>query len=212
LGQPNAPYYPNSIPIQEKMIFNFDSPFVAWYPVENHEQLKKKYLPIIRDHCDEIKNNSMTFHNHSHTSYFHSADENNPLKQKDLIDAIIWNPFDTLLTEKEINPQPTQSKLLDIWWNQYYPNGYTRPHKHNSSDFSGIYLLKLNEPNTTEFLQVSGEAPTHSFMRNMHSTKHITEGHVIIFPSFLLHYANPCTKSRVIISWNIQTSAELYHE
>lgn len=186
------------------MIFNFDSPFVAWYPVNNHQELKEKYLPIITQQKQEIQFDSISFANNSHTSYYH-RDLDNPLKQKDLIDAIVWQPFDSLLNEKQITPSPTKSNLKDIWWNYYYHNGYAKPHKHVTSDFSGIYLLQLDEPNTTEFLQISGELPNHPFMQKEYSTQHITEGHVIIFPSFLLHYVTPCSKTRVVISWNIDT-------
>jgi len=184
------------------MIHNFESPFVAWYPVKNHQQLKQKYLPLITEHRDVIKENPISYENQAHTSYYERYSDWNPLKQKDLIDAIVWNPFDTLIQEKQFATPPVKSNLADIWWNYYYPNGFAKPHKHCESHFSGVYLLKLDEINTTEFCSISDEGPP-DMMQTQFKTTQITEGHVVIFPSRLLHYTIPCKKNRVIIAWNI---------
>jgi hypothetical protein len=187
------------------MIHNFEAPFVAWYPVKNHQDIKRKYLPLITEHRDIIKDYPETYSEHSHTSYFERHSDYNPLIQIDLVNAIIWEPFDHFLEEKQFTTAPKKSNLLDIWWNYYYPNGFAKPHKHYNSHYSGIYILKMDEPNTTHFCSLSIEGPpetTHTEFK----TDHIAEGHVMIFPSLLLHYTMPCKKNRVIIAWNISSS------
>jgi hypothetical protein len=188
------------------MIYEFDAPFVAWYPVPNHQQIKDKFLPLIQQHRDSIKSDPKTFSNNSHSSYW-CRQEENILINKQLLTSIVWNPLDTLLKEKPLDPTPSDSMLTSIWWNYYYPGGYTHPHKHVTSDFSGVYIMHLDEddPNTTSFIQTSGESPSYPFARKNYSTEHVTEGHVIIFPSYTLHYAAPCRKDRVIIAWNVVT-------
>jgi hypothetical protein len=53
--------------------------------------------------------------------------------------------------------------------------------------------LHLTDENTTVF-ELSGE---------IYSTEHITEGNVIIFPSFLTHWARPCNNERAVIVGNL---------
>ena len=189
------------------MIHNFESPFVAWYPVKNHQQLKQKYLPLITEHRDIIKDYPEAYGDYSHSSYYERHADYNPLIQKDLVNAIVWEPFDLLLQEKQLTTPPKKSKLLDIWWNYYYPNGFAKPHKHYNSHYSGIYILKLEETNTTYFCHLSSEGPT-DVMHKEFKTDNIPEGYVIIFPSLLLHHAIPCKKNRVVIAWNITSTTE----
>jgi hypothetical protein len=202
MGQHHAPYYLHCSQITKKMIHNFESPFVAWYPVKNHQQLKRKYLSTIHQHRDEIKDLPEAYSDYGHSSYKERFAENNPLVQSELIKSIVWEPFDYLLQEKQFSINPKKSHLKDIWWNYYYPNSFARPHRHYNSDFSGIYILKLDEPNTTEFARITDEGPS-ELMHTKFSTEEISEGNVMIFPSQLLHYAHPCRKNRVVIVWNI---------
>ena len=187
-----------------------DFPFVAWYPVLNHDEIKEKYVSIIQEHKEQIESYPTSTLDNTVSSYF-ERHQHNPLKQQDLTDAIIWQPLDKLFTEfpfqnLSLEQQPKQSNITDIWWNYYYPNGFARPHKHNTSDFSGIYLLHNEEPNTTSFIQTSGESQYNYQQRNYNASD-ITEGHVIIFPSYLMHYTTPCTKNRIIVAWNVVTQS-----
>jgi hypothetical protein len=194
------------------MIHNFESPFVAWYPVKNHQEIKRKYLPIIHQHRDEIKDKPDCYADNSHTSYgfTNSSDGTNPLMQPDLIQSIIWDPYAYMLQEKQLSIQPEKSYLQDIWWNYYYPHGFARPHKHYESDFSGVYILKLDGLNNTQFGLTSDDMPN-ALIREKFSTNHIPEGNVMIFPSRLLHYTTPASKNRVVIVWNVECNWSKYH-
>ena len=99
--------------------------------------------------------------------------------------------------------KPEKFEIDGFWWNNYQAGGNTRVHKHSRSDWSGIYLLHLEEPNTTTFIAQYGEAPNTDFMNKNKTMDEVTEGHVMIFPSFLLHYAQPSVKNRIIISFDV---------
>ena len=73
-------------------------------------------------------------------------------------------------------------------------------HEHTGAgDFSGIYLLELNETNKTHFYCSGGNTA----MKLLANTRNIPEGSIILFPSHLLHYVTPCEAERATVSCNI---------
>lgn len=182
--------------IIEKMIHNFEAPFVAWYSIPNHQEIKQQLLPKIQSENDYIIAPGNAKTNFLNQSLKHFT--------ADILNLIIWQPYDRLLEEKHLSPIPKESSLKDIWWNVYSPGDYALTHKHINSDFSGIYILHSEEDNPTVFYN---DTPScyYPYGQDPYTTEHITEGHTILFPSFLQHSVSPCKNDRVIISFNIQT-------
>lgn len=178
------------------MIHNFEAPFVAWYSIPNHQEIKQQLLSKIQSDNDYILAPGNAKTNFLNQSLKHFT--------ADILNSIIWQPYDQLLEEKHLSPTPKESNLKDIWWNVYSPGDYALTHKHINSDFSGIYILHSEEDNPTVFYN---DTPScyYPYGQDPYTTEHITEGHTILFPSFLQHSVSPCKNDRVIISFNIQT-------
>lgn len=190
------------------MIHNFDAPFVAWYPVNNHQQIKQTLLPKILSHSNKKENcfkrqfqtgllSSAT------TSFYHQSLD---YFTDDILNAIVWQPFDAMLEEKQYNVGPTHSDIIGLWWNVYERGDSASLHRHSSADFTGIYLLHNEEDNKTVFFHDEVGQPNFPKTNALYHTNHITEGYTILFPSHLLHYVEPCEKNRVIVSFNIATA------
>jgi hypothetical protein len=187
----------------------FPSQFVYWEKIKNHEEIKNFLLPKIKEHShslftlmseDKIKSCEQQ---KCKTSYFvndHFLEK--IFKEYDYENDIIWNPIDNMLNRKDLNISryPSESNIRNLWYNIYSPGGNHKVHTHgNDSGFSGIYILDLNEKNTTIFENFGGN----TYLDHRFDTKHIEEGCVVIFPRNLLHYVNPSLKNRVTISFNI---------
>ena len=179
------------------MIYEFDSPFVYWTEVNNHKTIKDSLVPTIKA-LSKSDTNTVTVDG-SISSYYHQT---YPYINKSMLTDIVYNPVQQKIEEKGFD-KPEKFEIDGFWWNNYQAGGNTRVHKHSRSDWSGIYLLHLEEPNTTTFIAQYGEAPNTDFMNKNKTMDEVTEGHVMIFPSFLLHYAQPSIKNRIIISFDV---------
>ena len=182
--------------------FNFDAPFIFWTKVNNHKKIKDTLVPIIKtisnnDNSTVTVDGSTTTYYHQTYSYFTS----------DMIDDIILKPIEQMHTEKNLN-RPLRFHLDALWWNNYTSGGRTKVHKHQHADWSGIYLLHLEEPNTTTFYSQYGEAPNIGYMNQHKVMDNAVEGDVMIFPSFMQHCADVCTKNRIIVSFDVISEFE----
>ena len=184
------------------MIHEFNAPFVFWTKVNNHKKIKDTLVPIIKtisnnDNSTVTVDGSTTTYYHQTYSYFTS----------DMIDDIILKPIEQMHTEKNLN-RPLRFHLDALWWNNYTSGGRTKVHKHQHADWSGIYLLHLEEPNTTTFYSQYGEAPNIGYMNQHKVMDNAVEGDVMIFPSFMQHCADACTKNRIIVSFDVRSEFE----
>jgi hypothetical protein len=178
------------------MLYEFDNPFVFWTKVNNHDKHKEYLLPKIESTPDD----RVVHQDGSRTSYFHQQYD---YFNEELINDIVWEPYEQMMREKNVGERPPHFALSALWFNDYESGGKTMTHKHNRSDWSGIYLLHLEEPNTTVFYAPYGEAPNTNYMNKYKVMDQCVEGDVMIFPSFMLHAANVCTKRRVCIAFDI---------
>lgn len=182
------------------MIYNFESPFVFHTYVQNHNTVQPFILTQVEN---AIKNNEFQIApGKAKSSYgIHQKNVLTPQMEHD----VIWNPFKLLTMEKSFNVLPQNAELTSIWWNHYSPGDYARPHNHTRSDFSGVYIVLMNEMNKTMFhsFGTSYNLPwnTETFVANK-----ITEGQVMIFPSSLIHSVEPCEQERVIVSFNLSVT------
>lgn len=182
------------------MHYQFPGPFIFYKEIDNHQEIKKKYLPII---LEDIKLNKHKYKRKDwncdvYTSLGHKIDF---LFDDMITDNVIWKPFDECISNVHLTKTPYESKICDLWYNYYTEGFFQECHVHEFSSFSGIYILSLDEVNTTSFYNKSQH-----YSSGTYTTKSMKEGTVIIFPSDLVHYVNPVKKDRTTISFNIQTT------
>jgi len=179
------------------MIYEFDSPFVYWKSVNNHQTIKDTLIPIIKS-ISENDGATVTVDG-STTTYYH---QQYPYIDQEMLADIVYDPVKQMIEEREFD-KPQQFEIDSFWWNNYQSGGKTRVHKHSRGDWSGIYLLHLEEPNTTTFFAQYGEAPNTGFMDQTKTMDEVGEGYVMLFPSFLQHCAQPSVNNRIIVSFDV---------
>lgn len=195
------------------MHYAFPYNFVYWEKVSSHEEIKKKYYNKII----ETENNIQKYNNwigNVKTSYKNES-LNQFLYENEFTSAVIWPYFDNMLVEMRDNvPLPIESFVAKSWYNLYEEGHFQEPHQHDknyvvgenkfyASTYSGIYLLHLEEKNTTVFYE---EPPIPCSIDNSginFLTDFMEEGNVIFFPSGLSHYVLPSKSKRCTISFNI---------
>lgn len=183
------------------MLHTFPAPFVWWKSIENHREIKETLLPLIKR---EVQENPERFKVPAwDCEVYSSFNCYTPfLNDPGFLEKVVWNPLDECLSEVRLSVTPRESVLKSIWFNAYEPGFFQEAHNHIPHSFSGIYLLDVNEINTTNFLYNLSSR----MLSQRLSTRNLHEGDVIIFPSDLLHYVNPTLTSRVTISFNIETN------
>jgi cytolysin (calcineurin-like family phosphatase) len=180
------------------MLFEFENPFVFWTSVKDHQKIKDKLVPRIkRDSANEDlihrPNEFMVSSFYSQT-YDYITDE--------MLKNIVWDPLEQMHVEKQIMT-PSNYTLEAFWWNVYQPGGFAKVHSHASADWSGVYLVHLEEPNQTYFYSHFGHTPNTGYMNQQKILDEAVEGDVILFPSFLEHSFHPGAKDRIIIAFDI---------
>jgi uncharacterized protein (TIGR02466 family) len=196
------------------MLVSWTSPFIFWTKVKEHEEIKKELKEKILKESENFKyyNSPLKERKISAnkwnceviTSYFHREDVKKFFTEK-IITSIIENPLDELFEDKHLFPnKPGNITISEIWFNVYKPGYSQELHAHSGSSLSGIYLLELNEPNTTMFFNNnSGYKYKICDVGSVFPTSHIEEGNIIFFPSELVHSVNKCVKDRITISFNL---------
>jgi hypothetical protein len=199
------------------MFYLFPTKFVFWTQIDNHKEIKNKYYDKLVSHIDSNENRykekiQKTWGCECASSFF-DANAINSLFDEEFYKEIIWNPIDLMLSEMtdKLNiPCPQTSTLEGIWYNKYSRGNWQEVHNHLPTTYSGIYLFHLEEKNTTTFfdtgnLKCWGDENNMPRFLTSNPDANIDEGTVIIFPSELMHYVNPCEKEKISISFNVQS-------
>jgi len=198
------------------MLVRWPSPFLFWTEVENHKEIKKELTPKIYDQSSNMKyyNKPMQIRKPGDsnwnceviTTYFDRKDSNT-LFSEDILRSIVSEPLEKFFNDSNcpVENKPQKTFIPEIWYN-VYKEGYEQEiHAHHGATFSGIYLLELNEPNTTVFFSHSSgfSYQKDNFYFGSYPTEHIKEGNVILFPSEFAHAVKKSQKPRISISFNI---------
>jgi hypothetical protein len=197
------------------MIQFFPTNFVASRKVENHEIIKAELMPLILHRAEamkgkqEFKWDSVT-HSGMVTTYGNPCDEKvmNTVLEKYPTD-IIWELFKEIVDVAGVMAFK-DAGVVQLWWNMYQKGDWAELHSHSAGlkgqpNYSGIYFLDIEGDNTLEFISpvLSSSHPVDAQFHTMNGSE-ISEGHVAIFPSTLLHHVRPADGRRVTISFNIQ--------
>ena len=185
----------------------FPGPFLYTEKIENHTKIKEELINYIEK--DAQKQEGEEFSKELRTSY-HDNIENKTnetfysiITNSQYCNDIIWKPIDNCIRQLpfHVDSYPIRSNIDQVWYNHYTSSGKFVPHCHANSFLSAIYLLHLEEKNSTVFF---GSGLGHSpYEEYVYPTDHIKEGNIIIFPSHIWHYVNPTKSKRITISFNI---------
>ena len=206
----------------------FPTTYVYWEKLKKHDELKKKYMPIIdkieQTHPFDLTNPFSPLEKSKYISILHP--ELNTFLENEDINTIIWNPIDNFI--KDINSQyqckiNLKESMLDHYWfctfdkndNQELHDQYDHikiiDNIEYNPTFSGIYILNDdNESSSIVFRSPQGE-PFHNtklcYEFNTGTIDDIGEGTVLIFPCHLLHRVRRIIKpGRRTIAFNIYSS------
>ena len=203
--------------------FHFPHHFVYWTKVENHEDIKKKYLPIIRDNENNtIFNNPFPLCD-VNTS-FCLTELNKFLHEDTITKNVVWNPLMNMINEhnkKNLFKIDHKASIInDAWYNTYKLNQFQETHNHRGSyiyhndskyyqTYSVIYIIDSAEERNNTVFKLDGPLPfiniNDDCKFNTSKVEDIGEGTVIIFSSLLNHFVLPIYNSRTTISYNVST-------
>jgi hypothetical protein len=186
------------------MIYLFPGDFVYWSSVKNHTLIKESLLPLIYNNLNATDNDQQGNWLCNVNTEFFKPDVS---KYLSLVIDEIYPALDNMFMElKNLSDNfktPKISTVTTIWYNHYETNNNQEVHSHSitTSNFSGIYILNLNEENKTVFYSYNTSIVNMGICSKQ--LKEAKEGDIIIFPSNLLHYLLPCEKTRDSIAFNI---------
>ena len=205
----------------------FPTTYVYWEKLKKHDELKRKYMPII-DKIEQTHPNDLTnpFYacNIKSVSIIHTG-LNTFLENED-INTIIWNPINNFI--KDINSHyqykiDVKKSFIDHYWcNTYDENDDQELHDHYDhvkyidgieyhTTFSGIYILNDDNESSSIVFRSPLHQPFYKLKAHHHldtgTIDDIGEGTVLIFPSQLSHMVRQCKKpGRRTIAFNIFSS------
>jgi len=190
------------------MIYFFPGDFVFWASAPKHSEIKAELLPLIQKDINTVNRESTNqWLCKVNTEFFDKAINSD--KYLRLITQGIYPVLDDMFLELHSKRSnfyvPKSSQVTDIWYNHYTTASNQEVHNHQNrerlSNFSGIYLLDMNEENKTVLF--SYNASLFDLGPNNKRLKEAVEGDIIIFPSYMLHYVLPCEKARTTVAFNV---------
>lgn len=190
------------------MHYIFPSNFVYWQKVQNHQEIKEKYIELIlndfESNKDEYKSKS-DWNCSVVSSYFDDENRNNKrIFDQYFIENVVQEPIENCISQLNLM-RPETISIFKIWYNVYDKNDYQEVHHHlgsQSISYSGIYILDLDGKNNTHFCQ-PGVTLESQFGSNFNGST-LEEGDVIIFPAGLLHYTSPIDINKISVSFNVR--------
>lgn len=196
-------------------IREFHTHFIAIEDVPDHEKWKQHFVSSIDE---ELSNQDKVVmksydnqtvsqwkqHHNSSTSYFfpHSSVDYN-----DFTKQVVTPLVTKVMSELDFNWFPIDN--IQYWYNRYDQMGTHLIHDHDDTDLCLIYILHLEEPNTTVFHNTVYNRP---FFKKELYTEDLKEGQIIIFPHHLQHEVQWSEKRRYTIAGNINLNYEYKHE
>lgn len=188
------------------MIHTFTPEFFFHESIPNHEHHKDILLPKLekdKERAHRVKTNG--------TGISTTGLVNFELFHEEFVSDTIWKPFNQMLSEFDTylnKVKIVNSSVKTIWWNYYEPGEVCHPHRHYKSDFTGLYLLHLEEPNPTKFLPTNNSSNTYPLFDGIVSSEQCKEGDVLIFPGKILHWTTPIQTSRWVVIFDINVAIE----
>jgi uncharacterized protein (TIGR02466 family) len=184
-----------------EFFYRFPSPFVYITEIENHSEWKKHVKKSVKRWQNSQTKPFSEKGSNLLTSY-HVKEPLNEFLDPVFLKAIVWDPLDKALEEADLAAQPSQSYLHNIWFNKYPEGGSLGAHVHPNSEWSGVYIVEMSQPNPT-FFMYNSTSNSPAFCTSLDTEKSAKEGNVIIFPSHLIHWVHTTCEKRLTVSFNV---------
>lgn len=181
----------------------FPVDWVFWTKAQNHERNKNFISEQINKKLNITKDDHVGIWSCDVNTEFFNPETH---KYVDVVVTEIYPALDKMFDEIDTLIKPKTSTVTNIWYNKYDKGQNQEVHSHFGSDISGIYLLDLNEENTTAFYSFG--ASTTNTAKEIYKANKLQEGDIVLFPSHLLHYVLPSVKQRTTIAFNINCEFE----
>jgi hypothetical protein len=152
--------------------------------VGNHHEVKNRVLDLISS-CG-IPHSAINGDQISKTDWY--SKENQPYLG--LIEPVLRQHVERIAKKLNVNA----FNITHVWFQQYKTDDRHNWHMHPECMFSGVYYLELpNDSVGTSFMHMGKEF-----------TLNVSEGEIIMFPSFLLHRSKPNTSknNKTVIAFN----------
>jgi|SRR5210317_189543 hypothetical protein len=194
--------------------FEFPSHCIFWTKVDNHEEIKSKYLSKIKS-LDESNHNfacNVKSNIKNHVKFLDEDDYN----------KLVWNPIDRMIEESGGDLYLGESFIQSYWYNKYDVNDFQEKHEHSAypieindklyhPSLSIIYILNDENKNASTLFVDKNPVPFGPSLKfasfDTSKVKEIKEGTVIIFSSRLEHMVKPIkVGGRITIAFNIFSS------
>jgi hypothetical protein len=170
-------------------------PTPVWrYSIPNWEEKKTKLLSLHEDKPEYWQEDSFTD--------FFRGSENDYREEFSTIISQELSEFEGAV--KKTFPGTTGLTLGSVWTQKYLRHNFMPPHTHGPRGFSAVvYTEFVKGEHKSTCLQSYSHCPISG--RHQHVELSVEEGDMIIFPSTMPHYVNPCKsdKQRTIISFNL---------
>lgn len=178
----------------------FTIPFYQ-YKIENWETKKQELLEICSsiDFTNQDKNNRKNISVTADNLY---TDYGNDGRYRNKICQILKKELIKFSEESKTN----NMLVSNTWFQQYYKSQFHSPHNHGAYGYSSVtyikYDKKIHQP--TIFIAPYSD-PTGNLIEY---ASEVDEGHIIFFPSMVLHYVPPSKSNdiRIIMSMNVKGS------
>ena len=184
-------------------IREFHTHFIAIKDVPNHDKWKQYFVSSIDQEIEndnsvavQQKRDIWAAEYKSNTSYY---SPNSTIDYEQFTEEVVIPILDEVIEELDFNSYPLEN--IQYWYNRYNKMGMHELHNHPGSDLCLIYLLHLEEPNTTVFHNTAYPEP---YIKNAIYTEDLSEGKLIIFPHHLHHEVQWSEKRRYTIAGNIK--------
>jgi hypothetical protein len=203
--------------------FKFPSHYLYWTQVKDHENIKSKLLPIIRNLITENNYDNPFKKNCTMTTNF---SEKLDFLDNEMKEQIIGKYLEEMILETGCFPnrKPVDAIIENYWFNVYEKGDNQEMHQHLALPssingytyevvFSLVYILNSEEENSILFKLPEPFIPFFPVLElcqfDTGSVKEIKEGTLLIFSNQLSHAVLPIKKSgRTTIAFNVSCRFE----
>jgi uncharacterized protein (TIGR02466 family) len=184
-----------------EFFYRFPGPFVYISEIENHSRWKEHVKETVENWQDSQPSSFLEKGSNLSTSY-HSKNPVKEFLEPEFLKSVVWGPLDKALEKADLAAHPAKSHLQNIWFNDYPQGGNMGAHVHSNSEWSGIYIVEMSQPNPT-FFMYNSTSNSPAFCTSLNTEENAKEGNVIIFPSHLVHWVHTTCEERLTVSFNV---------
>ena len=176
----------------------FDIPFYN-YKIKNWQEKKQELLEICstidfkNQDLENTKLNSVQGDN-VYTDYPYGKN-----KYKNEIRKIFENELNIFKKDANLD----KMNVGEVWFQQYYKTQFHSPHNHGNCGYSSVTYIKFNKDKHAPTIFIAPSFDPYGRLREY--IPKVDEGHIIFFPSTIIHYVKPNKSNdiRIILSFNV---------